>query len=32
MVEGWEELSLDMVPRIYLRHDGVWKHMGLVMH
>lgn len=31
MAELWEELSLDVVPRMYLRHDRVWKHMGLVL-
>lgn len=32
MAEAWEELSPDVVPRMYLRHDGVWKHTCLVVH
>lgn len=31
MVEVWEELSLDTMPPMYLRHDGVWKHTDLVL-
>lgn len=31
MVEVWEELSLDAVPRMYLRHDRVWKHTALAL-
>ena len=31
MAVVWEELSPDVVPRMYLRHDGVWKHMCLVV-
>ena len=31
MAEVWEELSPAMVPQMFLRHEGAWEHMGLVM-
>lgn len=31
MAEVWEKLSPGVVPRLYLRHGGVWKPMGLVV-